>query len=164
MAKQKNDDKSMIDCLNILINELRHLQHGLNLELQNELFMQNHLITAYENVAACRLTCYKHSPTLADQIADLHISITSYEKSHRSSETENFFTDRRYRNMKKFKPKQSSSRAQILYQSFRSRPPDRRKKKCFVCEKKKCWSTNHSNKKKNETIVRYKNQLNNRFD
>ena len=134
MTKQKNDDKSMIDCLNILINELRHLQHNLNSKLQNELFMQNHFIIACENVAACRLTCYKHSSTLIDQIADLHISITSYEKS-RSFETKNFFTDKRYKSMKKFEPKQSSFRTQILYRSFRSRSSDR-KKKCFVCEKK----------------------------
>ena len=136
MTKQKNDGKSMIDCLNILINELRHLQHDLSLELQNELFMQNHFITVCENVTACQLACYKHSFTLVDQIADLHTSITSYEKSHRSFETENFFTDRRYRGMRKFKSKQSSFRAQICYQSFKSRPPDRKKKKCFVCEKK----------------------------
>ena len=128
MAKQKNNGKSMIDCLNILVNELRHLQHDFNLELQNELFMQNHFIIVCENVAACRLTCYKHSLTLTDQIADLHTSIISYEKSHRSSETKNFFTDRRYRSMKKFKFKQSSFRTQIFYQSFRSRPPDRKKK------------------------------------
>ena len=117
----------MIDCLNILINELRHLQHDLNPELQNELFMQNYFIIVCKNVTACRLTCYKHSPTLIDQIVDLHISIISYEKSHRSSETENFFIDRRYRNMKNFKLKQSF-RAQILHRSFRSRPPDRKKK------------------------------------
>ena len=126
----------MIDCLNILVNELRHLQHGLNPKLQNKLFMQNHLITACENVAACRLTCYKHSLTLIDQIADLHISIISYEKFHRSFETENFFTDRRYRGMKKFKFKQSSSRAQISYQSFRSRPPDRKKKNVSYVKKR----------------------------
>ena len=133
MAKQKNDNKSMIDCLNILVNELRHLQHGLSPELQNELFMQNHFITVCENVTACRLTCYKHNPTLADQIADLHISIISYEKSHR--ETENFFIDRRYRSMKNFRLKQSF-RTQIFHRSFKSRPPDR-KKKNVSCVKKK---------------------------
>ena len=125
----------MIDCLNILIHELRHLQHDFNPELQNELFMQNHFIIVCENVAACRLTCYKHNFTLVDQIADLHISIISYEKFHRSFETENFFTDRRYRGMKNFRLKQSF-RIQIPHRSFKSRPPDRKKKKCFVCEKK----------------------------
>ena len=127
MTKQKNNDKSMIDCLNILVNELRHLQHDLNPKLQNELFMQNHFIIVCENVVACRLTCYKHSLTLIDQIADLHTSITSYEK-FRSFETENFFTDKRYKSMKKFEFKQSSFRTQIFYRSFKFRPPDRKKK------------------------------------
>ena len=128
MTKQKNDGKSMIDCLNILVNELRHLQHDFSPELQNELFMQNHFIIVCENVAACRLTCYKHSLTLIDQIADLHTSIISYEKSHRSFETKNFFTDKRYKGMRKFEFKQSSFRIQIFYRSFRFRSSDRKKK------------------------------------
>ena len=110
MSKQKNEGKSMIDCLNILVNELRHLQHGFNFELQNEIFMQNHLIIECEKMPTCQLACYKHSPTLADQITDLHTSINAYEKSHRSdSETENFFIDRRYHrdsnNDRKFQPR-----------------------------------------------------------
>ena len=125
MTKQENDGKSMIDCLNILINELRHLQHDLSPKLQNELFMQNHFIIVCENVVACRLTCYKHNLTLIDQIVDLHTSIISYEKFHR--ETKNFFIDKRYKNMKNFKLKQSF-RTQILHRSFRSRPSDRKKK------------------------------------
>ena len=128
MAKQKNENKSMIDCLNILVNKLRHLQHGLSSELQNEFFMQNHFIIVCEDVTACRLMCYKHNFTLVNQIADLHTSIISYEKSHRLFETENFFIDRRYRNMKKFEFKQSSFRIQIFYRSFKSRSPDRKKK------------------------------------
>ena len=144
MFKQKNENKSMIDCLNILVNELRHLQHDFNSELQNETFMQNHLIIECEKMSTCQLTCYKHSPTLADQITDLHTSINVYEKSHKSDfETENFFIDRRYHrnnnNDRKFQPRQSSSsfRVFIFYQS-RSKPSNRRKKKCFVCNKKDC--------------------------
>ena len=138
MTKQKNEDKSMIDCLNILVNELRHLQHDLSLELQNETFMQNHLITECEEVSTCQLTCYKHSFTLTNQIIDLHTVINAYEKSHKSK-TENFFTDQRYHrgSDRKFQFRQSSFRVFIFYQS-RSRPLNRRKKRCFVCSKKGC--------------------------
>ena len=172
MNRQKNEGKSMIDCLNILVNELRHLQHDLSPELQNETFMQNHLIIGCEKVPACQLTCYKHSPTLADQITDLHTAINAYEKSHKSnSETENFFTDRRYHrgndrgnNDRNFQPRHSSSRTLIPYQS-RSRPPTNpKKKKCFVCDKKNCWSTNHTNKKKDEAMIRFKNKLSRDID
>ena len=151
MSKQKNEDKSMIDCLNILVNELRHLQHGLNFELQNETFMQNHLIIECEKMSACQLTCYKHSLTLADQITDLRTIINVYEKSHQSK-TKNFFTDRRYHrdsnNDRKFQSRQSSSRVFIPYQSRSGPSTNRRKKKCFVCDKENCWSTNHTDKKK----------------
>ena len=145
MNKQKNKDKSMIDCLNILINELRHLQHGLSPELQNETFMQNYLIIECEKVPTCQLTCYKHSLTLADQIIDLHTIINVYEKFHKSK-TKNFFIDRRYHNDRKFQSRQSSFSVFIFYQS-RSRL-SREKKKCFVCDKINCWSINHTDKKK----------------
>ena len=141
MIRQKNEGKSMIDCLNILVNELRHLQHGLSPELQNETFMQNYLIIECEKMSTCQLTCYKHSPTLTDQITDLHTTINAYEKFHKSDfGTENFFTDRRYHrdsnNDRKFQFRQSSFRVFIFYQlRFKS---SRGKKKCFVCNKKGC--------------------------
>ena len=101
MIKQKNESKSMIDCLNILVNKLRHLQYGLNFELQNETFMQNHFIIECEKMSACQLTCYKHSLTLADQIIDLHTIINVFEKFHRVDfETKIFFIDRRYHRVK----------------------------------------------------------------
>ena len=145
MNRQKNEGKSMIDCLNILVNELRHLQHELSFELQNETLMQNHLIIKCEKVSACQLTFYQHSLTLTDQITDLHTLINAYEKFHKSGfGTENFFTDRRYHrnsdrgsNNQKFQSRQSSFRVFILYQS-RFRPSNRRKKRCFVCNKKDC--------------------------
>ena len=145
MNKQENEGKSMIDCFNILVNELRHLQHGFSFELQNEIFMQNHFIIECEKVSTCQLACYKHSSTLTDQIIDLHTVINVYEKFHRS-ETKNFFIDRRYHrdsdrgsnNDRKFQFRQSSFRVFISYQ-FRFRPPtNSRKKKCFVCDKKGC--------------------------
>ena len=135
-GKVENVDKSIIDCLNILVNDLRHLQYKLNPKLQNKLFMQNHLIIVCENMAPCQLACYKYNFTLIDQIVDLHSSITLYKKFHRLFETKNFFIDRRYRDMEKFQLKQLSFRVQIFYRSFKSRPSDRKKKKCFVCEKK----------------------------
>ena len=167
-----NENKSTLNCLKILIKDLRDMQHGLDPNLQNEQFMQNQLIIVCEEVPACRFACYKPNSTLAGQIIDLKNSIISYEKTHRSEnyqmDTENFFTDRRYRgNDRKFQPRQSSSRAFI---SYRSRPfnsnatYNRRKKKCFVCHKKGCWSNNHTDKKKDETNIKFKNDFIKRYD
>ena len=173
-----NEDKSTLNCFKILIKDLRDMQHGLDFNLQNEQFMQNQLIIACEKVPACRFACYKSNLTLTEQIIDLKNSITSYEKTHRfeNYQTENFFTDRRYRdnndrndNDRKFQSRQSSSRALIPYrsrsfnQNFNA-TYNRKKKKCFVCHKKEFWSSNHTDKKKNEANIKFKNDFIKRYD
>ena len=57
--------------------------------------MQNHLITACEEVPACRFACYKPNPTLAGQIIDSKNSISTYEKTH-PNYVDTYFIDRRY--------------------------------------------------------------------
>ena len=42
----KNTEKSTIECLQILIKDLRHLQHGLDIKLRTDDFLHNKLITA----------------------------------------------------------------------------------------------------------------------
>ena len=150
MTKFENQNKFTLNCLKILINDLRHMQHGLAFNLQNEDFMQNHLIITCEKMSACRFACYKSNVTLVDQISDLQTSISTYEKIHLNHQieiyqTENYFTDRR------FHEKQSATRSRFLNRSlnrfFRNdRDSDRflipydreRKKRCFVYDKKGC--------------------------
>ena len=43
----KNENKSTGDCLQLLLNDLHHLQHGLNANLHNNNFLHNKLIVAY---------------------------------------------------------------------------------------------------------------------
>ena len=43
---EKNTGKSTLDCLQLLIKDLRHLQHGLDLNLRTDEFLHNKLITA----------------------------------------------------------------------------------------------------------------------
>ena len=42
----KSEGKSTEDCLQLLLNDLRHLQHGLNANLYNNDFLYNKLIVA----------------------------------------------------------------------------------------------------------------------
>ena len=64
MIKFENQSKFTLNCLKILINNLRHMQHDFAFNLQNENFMQNHSIMICENVFACRFACYKFNATL----------------------------------------------------------------------------------------------------
>jgi hypothetical protein len=48
-----NTGKSSRDCLQLLIQELRHLQHGLDSNLQTDNFLHNKLILACQELPSC---------------------------------------------------------------------------------------------------------------
>ena len=60
----KNEGKSTGDCLQLLLNNLRHLQHGLDTNLRNDDFLYNKLIVACQDVAACQAACSNLPATL----------------------------------------------------------------------------------------------------
>jgi hypothetical protein len=80
MIKSENEDKSIEECLQLLIKNLRHLQHDLNSKLRSEKFIHNKLINACQDVFACQYVCFKLSDSLADLINDLRSSIVIYQK------------------------------------------------------------------------------------
>ncbi len=120
----------MKECLQLLIKELRHLQHELDSKLQSERFIHNKLINACQNVSECQYACYRSSDSLSELINDLRSSIITYQKTN-SNLNETFFIDRRYH--KNFSSRNFSSR---INQNRRFK--DRSKKRCFLCQKEEC--------------------------
>src|SRR6266568_1709655 len=92
----KNTKKLTTKCLQILIKDLRHLQHSLNIKLQIDNFLYNKFITAYQEVEPCKYTCYKPVDTLASLINDLHSSIIIYKISNPPGSTQAFIIDISY--------------------------------------------------------------------
>ena len=77
----KSEGKPIEECLEKFIDELRHLQHGLDPELRTDSFIYNKLINACQNLPACQYACFKPADSLASLINDfLHTS-----KSHKRS-------------------------------------------------------------------------------
>ncbi len=166
MTKSGNEGKSIEECLQLLIKNLRHLQHDLNPELRSEKFIHNKLINACQDVSACQYACFKLSDSLADLINDLRSSIVTYQKANSAnfSETlETFFTDRRYH--KNFPPRIRNFSSRI---NQNRRYPYSSRKKCFVCQKEGCWSTKHSKDERETARQKFKNrffnQVNKRID
>jgi hypothetical protein len=159
IIKSENENKFIEKCLQLLIKNLRHLQHDLNSKLRSEKFIHNKLINACQDVFAYQHACFKLSDSLVDLINDLRSSIIIYQKVNLANflETfEAFFIDRRYH--KNFSSRINQNR----------RFQDRSKRKCFVCQKEECWFTKHS---KNEREIakpkfknRFFNQMNKRID
>jgi hypothetical protein len=73
-----NENKSVEECLQLLIKQLRHLQHDLNSKLRSEKFIHNKLINACQNVSACQYVCFKFSFTnrinQRSEIVNSHLS------------------------------------------------------------------------------------------
>jgi len=78
----KNTKKSTIECLQILIKDLRYLQHGLDIKLQTDDFLHNKLITACQEVEPYKYAYYKPTDTLAGLINNLYSSIVMYKVSN----------------------------------------------------------------------------------
>jgi hypothetical protein len=142
-----NEDKSMNECLQLLIKELRHLQHDLESTLRIDDFIHNKLINACQEISACQYACFKSSDSLTRLINDLKSSIVIYQKAHFIEfsfliEFTTLFTDRRYhRNFSSRigQNREYQDREQHRgYQNRRNQNQERTRKICFVCDKEDC--------------------------
>lgn len=114
------------------------------------------------------------STDVAGLVNNLYTSVVNYEAIHRppahesyvqsyndekgedEAENESYYTDRSYRGGRTgirgrgryFRPRNTGQRS-----SFRSGPTHQ--KKCFVCNKVGCWSTNHTPQERSESIKKF---------
>ena len=190
MTTSKHQNKLMNECLQLLIKKLRHLQHDLNEEFRIDKFIHNKLIIACQDVSACQYTCYKSSNDLIGLINDLQSFIIIFNKSH-SHQIENYqsktayYIDRCYcinyfkrQSQLRFRSRSKSDHSnepRTLYDreknnfdrtivSYNSKQYDRRKKRCFICNKTDCWSINHTWKKRDASKTRLKKRFNESFN
>jgi hypothetical protein len=93
---------------------------------------------------------FKLGDSLADLINDLRSLIITHQKANSIIETfKTFFIDRRYH--KNFSSRINQNRRYLL------------KKKCFVCQKEKCWFIKLSKDERETTKQKFKNRLNRFF-
>src|SRR5271157_3473766 len=70
----KNSEKLTFECLQLLINNLRHLQHSLEDNLRTDNFLHNKIITACITHKACKFVCCKPAATITGLISKLQTS------------------------------------------------------------------------------------------
>ncbi len=143
MHKTENEKKFMNECLQLLIKELRHLQHDLESTLRIDDFIHNKLINACQKISACQYACFKSSDNLTELINDLKSSIIIYQKAHFIEfsfliEFTTHFIDRRYHRNFSFRISQNREYQHREYQNRRNQNQKRTEKICFVCKKEEC--------------------------
>ena len=152
-------NKTTRQALDELVKELSTLQQSLPEAYQPDSIMRDKLLMACRVVDACQFACFKPAPTVTGLIADLQASIAMTEerqgKEMQSKETTMYYTDRRYHGQ---------------LQPYRRRPPGpkqpyssqrhrRQQRRCYVCRKLECWSTNHTEKERQEAKQRIQDRV-----
>jgi hypothetical protein len=153
----KNPRKSIEDCLQLLIQELRVLQLGLEKDLRHEKFFLNKLLTACQDHPACSIACSKPANTTNSLISDLRLSITTYAKVQGNNGQSQYFTDHRYHS----NPRQQYKNHQ---KNDQNQPHRDKMKRCFVCRHQNCWSTRHTQEERDKAKERYRLQFNRQLD
>ena len=160
---EKNEEKLIEKCRQLLIKDFCHLQYWLDAKLCTNKFIHNKLINACQDILACQYPCFKPVDSLTDLINDLCSSIITFQKSNSTNtQTQVFFTDWCYYNQ--YHPSLS------LY-AWRDRGNNREdnkvwvaKKRCFVSNKKGCWSSRHTRKKREDLKNKFKKWFSQEFD
>ncbi len=153
----------MEECLQLLIKNLGHLQHGLDVELRTDKFIYNKLIDVYQDVPACQYPCFKPADGLAGLINNLRSLIITFQKVNPdNTQTQAFFNDRRY-HKQYYSPLSAYAR--------RDRGDNRGNnqarigtKKYFVYNKEGCWSSNNIREERKESKKKFKERFSQRFD
>src|SRR5579871_3870258 len=78
----KYEGKSTEECLQLLLQELTHLRHGLEPACRGDNYFRNKLISACRGVPACELACFTPSPTISGFINPDRRSVSTYEHTH----------------------------------------------------------------------------------
>ena len=161
-----------------LIENMNFLQRNLKNQFAKIFYLHENIIRTIRNHSTLMTEFVNSSNDVIDLINNLHFSIINYETVHRSFAHENymqfyndemkndeiknemFFINRRYQNHRSsYRDRNRSymkSRNAFFRKSFKS--SFQRQKKCFVCEKIDCWSINHIQQKRNDSIKKFENQ------
>jgi hypothetical protein len=174
---KKNPNKPIAQCLDILIKQITTIQRNLPMAYHADKILCDKLINACRTNEACKFACYKAGNTLVGIISDLQASITTHEQSRQpttaynadtnldpdpdpdpnpDSNTDVYYIDRRYQGLSRAPPK-FKPRYQLQSQHKRQyRQPRDQAKKCLVCHKYGCWSTNHTPAERQEAMSKMK--------
>ncbi|KAI0992248.1 hypothetical protein K3495_g15938, partial [Podosphaera aphanis] len=152
----EHPDKTRSECLDLTIDELRRTQQGLSQEYQHEHILKEQVINACQGVKECSLALFNPSDTFEGVCHQLKSSITTWERCENPAsflteehEQAQFWTDRKYsgRGQNYGGKSRGNYRGQSSLNNQRDGISTQRtkfQKKCFVCRKYGCWSTQHS--------------------
>jgi hypothetical protein len=153
-CKQENPDKSSHEALEIMIDKLTLAQRALGRDFQGEVPLHTAVVRACRGQPELEQAMFSIQPTCEALFSDLRsaLQVNMDRQAHQfqNAQPELYYTDRRYNsgprtnsNLRPFLPSYRRSTSRGARRPFLRLPSSRPSKKCFVCHKEGCWSSNH---------------------
>jgi hypothetical protein len=162
-----NSNLFLIECLQKLCVDLDDVQKKLNSDYHDSNQMRKILIRACRSHSTLLIELHNSTSNFSDLINFLYNNIVNNESINKKNNTyhqnidiidcdhihDQNFIDRQYH-------REFSNNRDKFFINFRSRDrfSIRASKKCFVCDKFNCWSTNHTEKKRDDFKKRFTNR------
>jgi hypothetical protein len=164
-----NSTLFLIECFQKLCVDLDDVQKELNSDYHDSNQMRDILIRTCRDHSTLLIELHNSSSNFSDLINSLYNSIVNYESINKKNNTylqsidiidcdhahNHNFIDKQYH--REFDNNRDNRRFSINSRS-RDRFSIRASKKCFVCDKFNCWSTNHTEKKRDDFKKRFANR------
>lgn len=153
-CKQENPDKDLHAVLEIMIDKITLAQRALGPSFAGEVQLHTAVVRACRGQPELEQALFSLKPTCEALFSDLRsaIQITADRQAFQfTQDHESYYTDRRYIPTNKngyqrnhAKPKQGKpTRTFVPRLGGPSQQAAREGKRCFVCHKEGCWSSNH---------------------
>jgi hypothetical protein len=164
-----NSNLFLIECLQKLCIDLDDVSKELNSDYHDSNQMRKILIRACKDHSILLINLHNSSSKFSNLINALYNNIVNYVSINKKSNTyfqsidiidsdhihDQNFIDKQYH--REFDNNRNNRKFFINFRS-RDRFSIRVSKKCFVCDKFNCWSTNHTKKKRDDFKKRFANR------
>ncbi|KAK1917075.1 hypothetical protein P3342_001657 [Pyrenophora teres f. teres] len=166
---RENPDKTLHEVLDIMLDKLQLCQRALGQQYMGEYALRTTVITACRGVKEFAMALYRPSLEceVLLEIYDLRLKTLAMTTSVNFTEVDQgnqYYLDRRYnsngrnRGGSRGGTRGAFQKGEQSFDSSRGFKP-RWKKKCFVCQKEGCWSTNHTDEERKTARAQFFSML-----
>lgn len=172
-TRQDNPEKTLPEVLETMLDRLQLVQRALGEGYQGEIALYTAVARACRGVPELESALLHQKPTCGALFADLRASLQvamdrNSQRQYLADETgmqpyDVNFVDRKYRS--NFKDRQRTDRQPFTKRTYQRRTSsygprtplnkDHATKRCFVCKKVGCWSSNHTQEERDRSRRQY---------
>ncbi|TQS35108.1 hypothetical protein Golomagni_04479 [Golovinomyces magnicellulatus] len=164
-----NPGKPLMECFDILLDKIHKLQSGLSEKMRDDESARDRLQVACQMIPACSKACFNPNPTFEGLTAEIRNAISTEGRlvrvnaSYKGDLAYANFTDRNFRGphyeKRNFREHDRERGKRFEYQGLSKVRISNRQKKCIVCSREGCWSTNHPASQQKEAFDRVKARM-----